>query len=112
MEEPIREFHGALEQFLAEVDDGDIPAGHDEHDAQHREIDEVDDHHRKEGAMFNEIGLSLPEHPDGEGDMKTPGESDDTKQPSSVRFHIDEQADRAVKQEGQNAVDREKIRCQ
>ncbi len=112
MQEPIGELDGAVEQFFAEVAEGDIPAGHNEHDAERRKIDEINDHHRKEGAVLDQVGLSLPQHPDRERHMKAPGEPDDPENPSSIRFHINEHADPAVQEQGENAIDREKVRRQ
>jgi hypothetical protein len=110
MEEPIGKLDRALQQFFSEVAQRHIPAGHHEHHAQGKKIDKVNDHHRKEGAVLNQIGLSLPQHPDRERDMKTPGKADDPEQPTPVRFHIHEKANPAVQNERQNAVDWKEIR--
>ena len=112
MEEPIGKFHGPLEQFLSEVAEGHVTAGHNEHDTQRRKIDEVNDHHREESAVLDQVGLPLPQHPDREGDMKTPGKADHPEQPLPIRLYIQEHAGPAVQKEGQNAVDRKKIRRQ
>jgi len=111
-EEPIGKLHRTHEQFLSEVTEGHVPAGHNQHHTQCRKVDEVNNHHRKEGAVLDQVGLSLPQHPDGKGDMKTPGKADDREEQAPERFHIYEQANPPVQKEGQNAVDRKKIRRQ
>jgi len=76
MQELIGKFHSALQQFVSEVAEGDIPAGYDEHNTERQKIDQVNDHHREERAVLDQVGLSLPQHPDRERDMKTPGKAD------------------------------------
>ena len=35
--------------------------------------------------MLDEVGLPVPEHPNGEGNMKHPGEANQSEQPPVVR---------------------------
>ena len=51
MQELIGKFHSALQQFVSEVAEGDIPAGYDEHNTERQKIDQVNDHHREERAL-------------------------------------------------------------
>jgi len=78
-QKPVGKLHRALEQFFSEGEKRNVPAGHDEHQAQYRKINEINDHHRKECPVLDQIGLALPQHPDREGDMESPGEPDHPK---------------------------------
>src|SRR5271165_1649482 len=77
--EPVGKLHRALEQFFSEGEKRNVAAGHDEHQAQDRKIDEINDHHRKECPVLDQIGLALPQHPDREGDMESPCEPNHPK---------------------------------
>jgi len=78
-EELVGELHRAFEQFSSEREKCNVTAGNDEHQAQHQKINEINDHHRKESSMLDQIGLPLPQHPDRESDMESPGEPDHPK---------------------------------
>jgi hypothetical protein len=59
--------------------------------------------------MLDEIGLTVPEHPDSERHMEHPGKAHQPKQPPMERRQVPKHADAAVKGDNKQAIDREEI---
>src|SRR5437667_12893144 len=60
--------------------------------------------------MVTQIGLVLGDHPASECEMKRPGRSDYGVKQSAVGLHVVKNAEQAINRDGENAVERKKIR--
>ena len=77
--------HRALQELRAKGIKGHIAAGDNEHEAQSKEVHQIDHHHGEKRSMLDEISLPVPEHPNGERYVKHPGKTDQPKEPSMER---------------------------
>ena len=60
--------------------------------------------------MVTQIGLVLGDHPASECEMKRPGRADYGVKQSAVGLHVVKNAEQAINRDGENAVERKKIR--
>jgi len=100
------------EEIGAKTGERDLWRHQDEHCAQEQQIHQVDHNEREKCAVLSQVALVFRNHPAGEREMKRPGRADHGIEESPVRLQVEEKAETAVYADGENAVNREKIRGQ
>ncbi len=86
--DPRHEISEIGQQIRAEAFKRDLSGRENQHDAEQRQIHQVDQDERKKCALIREISLILRDHPAGEREMERPcGANHGVKQPA-VRLHV------------------------
>src|SRR5438270_13087664 len=65
---------------------------------------------RKKCSVIAQVGLVFGNHPERESKMKRPRHADHRIKQSAVRLDVVKNTERSVNRDGENAVDRKKIR--
>lgn len=100
------------DEIAAETRECDLRRSDDEKDAEQSEVHKVNEHERKECAVIAQIGLVFRNHPSRKSEMERPRGADDGEQKLAVRRDVGTQTGDAVNRDGDDAVEREKIRSE
>lgn len=109
LEHKIGEGPRVIGEFLPEGSECHFRSREDQQRAQKDQIQEVDDDQRKKAAVGSQVGLALGNHPEGEAEVKRPGEAEQSEQDGGVRLEIVEDADPAVEGDDSDGVQRPEI---
>lgn len=104
-----RQFAGVVQEFPQEPPQGDFRRGHDKQAGEDGDIDGDDNNHRKKRSAVVEVGLTLADHEAGEGEVKSPGKTEESEHPPVVRGHVGENGGNAVNGQNEDAVNWKKI---
>src|SRR5207244_12421567 len=107
-----REVPEISQQIVPETGKSDSRRGENQQHAEQKQVHEIDHDERKKCALIAQIRLIFQDHPACEGKMKRPRCANDRVKQLPVRLHIYEKIERAVTDDCENAVEREKVRCQ
>ena len=110
--DPLREVPEIRQQIGAKTRKRDMRRGENQHHAEQKQVHEIDHHERKKCALIAQVRLIFQDHPACEGKMKRPRCANDRVKQLPVRLHVYDKIERAVDGDRENAVEREKIRCQ
>ena len=86
--DPRHEISEVGQQIRAEAFKCDLPGRENQHDAEQREIHQVDDDQRKKCALICEIRLILRDHPAGEREMERPCDANYGVKQAAVWLHV------------------------
>src|SRR5437667_3417804 len=73
---PASKIADVYQQVRSEISEGNPGGCQNKHDAEKKQIHQVNNYQRKEGAVVGKVSLFLRDHPAGKREVKCPGRAD------------------------------------
>src|ERR1700730_1874596 len=103
---PMREIADIYQQVCSEISKGNPGRCQTKHDAEKKQIHQVNNYEGKERAVVGEVRLLLRYHPTGKREVKRPGRADQAVEKSAVRLHVIKQTECPICGDDDDAIER------
>src|SRR5436190_7751564 len=93
---PVSKIADICQQVRSEISKGNPGRCQNKHDAEKKQVHQVNNDEGKEGAMVRQVRLFLRDHPAGKGEVKRPGCADQSVEKPAVRLHVIKQTECSI----------------
>ena len=92
----MRKVADIREDICAKTGERNLRRSDHEHDAEHDQVQQIDDHKGEKCSLIGKIALIFQDHPAAKREMKRPGDTYERVEQPAVRLHVKKQTEQPV----------------